>query len=324
MWDIDLSYREELQSTYERLEDKKNVLSKARPLPAISLQKIREALSIEWTYNSNSIEGNTLTLRETQMVLQEGVTVHGKSLREHFEAKNHDNALRLLTKLVEEKQNLTPRVILSIHELVLQNIEQDYAGRLRNAGVRITGANFVPPNARKVSVLLDELINFVHENPLKLSPVELATIFHHKFVWIHPFFDGNGRTVRLVMNLILLNAGYTPAIILANDRKKYYSVLNQANQGNYQKLALLMAQALERTLNIYLSALPDQEEDYLPIANLVREESLPYSQEYISLLARQGKIDAHKEGRSWFTTKSAILNYIETRKRQRSLDEYGN
>lgn len=320
MWEINLSYREALQATYLRLEDKRNVLREARPLPSVSLQKIKEALSVEWTYNSNSIEGNTLTLRETQMVLQEGVTVKGKSLREHFEAKNHDNALNLLSQLVENKQDLSSRVVLSIHELVLQNIEQDYAGRLRNGGVRITGANFVPPNARKVPDLLDELIEFVHENTLQLNPIELATIFHHKFVWIHPFFDGNGRTVRLVMNLILLNAGYTPAIILANDRKKYYTALNQANQGNYQKLALLMAQALERTLNIYLSALPNQDEDYQPITNLVKEEALPYSQEYISLLARQGKIDAHKEGRSWYTTKTAILNYVGTRERQRGLN----
>lgn len=320
MWEINLSYREALQATYVRLEDKRNVLREARPLPSVSLQKIKEALSVEWTYNSNSIEGNTLTLRETQMVLQEGVTVKGKSLREHFEAKNHDNALNLLSQLVENKQDLSSRVVLSIHELVLQNIEQDYAGRLRNGGVRITGANFVPPNARKVPDLLDELIEFVHENTLQLNPIELATIFHHKFVWIHPFFDGNGRTVRLVMNLILLNAGYTPAIILANDRKKYYTALNQANQGNYQKLALLMAQALERTLNIYLSALPNQDEDYQPITNLVKEEALPYSQEYISLLARQGKIDAHKEGRSWYTTKTAILNYVGTRERQRGLN----
>lgn len=320
MWEINLSYREALQATYLRLEDKRNVLREARPLPSVSLQKIKETLSVEWTYNSNSIEGNTLTLRETQMVLQEGVTVKGKSLREHFEAKNHDNAINLLSQLVENKQDLSSRVVLSIHELVLQNIEQDYAGRHRNGGVRITGANFVPPNARKVLDLLDELIEFVHENPLQLNPIELATIFHHKFVWIHPFFDGNGRTVRLVMNLILLNAGYTPAIILANDRKKYYTALNQANQGNYQKLALLMAQALERTLNIYLSALPNQDEDYQPITNLVKEEALPYSQEYISLLARQGKIDAHKEGRSWYTTKTAILNYVETRERQRGLN----
>lgn len=322
MWEIDLGYRADLQETFARLEDKKSLLSQARPLPSIAVEKIKESLSIEWTYHSNSIEGNTLSLRETQMVLQEGITVKGKSLREHFEAKNHDTALQLLVKLVNQKTALSSSVILDIHQLVLRSIEDDYAGRLRTGGVRIMGANFVPPNARKVPDLLDELVDFVLENPLQLNTLELATIFHHKFVWIHPFFDGNGRTVRLLMNLLLMNDGYTPAIILSNDRKKYYDALNQANKGNYKKLTLLMAQALERTLNIFLKILPEYDLDYQPISDIVREESLPYSSEYISLLARQGKIDAHKEGRNWHTTKEAILNYIETRKRQRDVGGY--
>ncbi len=317
MWNIDLSYRDKLQATYDRLYEKKALLRDARPLPQIALQKIKEALAVEWTYNSNHIEGNTLTLRETQMVLQEGVTIKGKSLREHFEAKNHDLALQHLYKLVRKDYELNSVDILDIHRYVLRSIEDDYAGRLRNAGVRISGANFVPPNARKVSDLLDELISFVIENPLQLNDIELATIFHHKFVWIHPFFDGNGRTVRLVMNLLLLKVGFTPAIILSNDRKKYYTALNAANQGKYYKLSLLMLQALERTMNIYIGSLPDNDLGFTEISNLVQEESLPYGQEYISLLARQGKIDAYKEGRNWLTTKEAIEEYRTNRKRKR-------
>nr|WP_321540627.1 hypothetical protein [Flavobacterium piscinae] len=132
------------------------------------------------------------------------------------------------------------------------------------------------------------------------------------------FFDGNGRTVRLAMNLLLMRKGFPPAIILKNDRKKYYEALNQANSGNYQKLMLLMSQALERTLNIYISSLPDNDYDFQEISNIVSEPNeLPYSQEYISLLARQGKIDAHKEGRNWYTTKKAIEEYIANRKRIR-------
>ncbi|RRO14534.1 Fic family protein [Flavobacteriaceae bacterium 14752] len=317
MWDINLSYREKLQATYDRLYEKKALLHDARPLPQIALQKIKEALAVEWTYNSNHIEGNTLTLRETQMVLQEGVTIKGKSLREHFEAKNHDLALQHLYKLVRKDYELNAVDILEIHRYVLRSIEDDYAGRLRNAGVRISGANFVPPNARKVPDLLDELIAFVIENPLQLNDIELATIFHHKFVWIHPFFDGNGRTVRLVMNLLLLKVGFTPAIILSNDRKKYYAALNAANQGKYYKLSLLMLQALERTMNIYIGSLPDNDLGFTEISNLVQEENLPYGQEYISLLARQGKIDAYKEGRNWLTTKEAIEEYRTNRKRKR-------
>ncbi|MFA9191473.1 Fic family protein [Flavobacterium sp. FZUC8N2.13] len=317
MWNIDVTYRDELQTTFERLYEKKQVLQTSRPLPNIALNKIKESLSIEWTYNSNSIEGNTLSLRETQMVLQEGITVKGKSLREHFETHNHDKAIDYLFSIVNDDYVLRSIDILSIHGLVLRSIEDDFAGRLRNGGVRITGANFVPPNANKVSDLLDELIEFINTNPLGLNDIELASVFHHKLVWIHPFFDGNGRTVRLAMNLLLMRCGFPPAIILKNDRKKYYDALNQANAGNYQKLTLLMCQALERTLNIYINALPGNDSEYIEISNLVQEPNMPYGQEYISLLARQGKIDAYKEGRNWLTTREAVENYMATRKRKR-------
>lgn len=317
MWKIDLGYRTEFQSTFERLYKKKQNLQTSRPLPNIALNKIRESLSIEWTYNSNSIEGNTLSLRETQMVLQEGITIKGKSLREHFEAHNHDKAIDYLFSIINDNYVLRSIDILSLHGLVLRSIEDDFAGRIRNGGVRISGANFVPPNANKVSDYLDELIDFVNTNPLELNDIELATIFHHKLAWIHPFFDGNGRTVRLSMNLLLMRCGFPPAIILKNDRKKYYEALNQANNGNYQKLMLLMCQALERSLNIYLNAMPDNDNDFQKISDIVSEPSSPYGQEYVSLLARTGKIDAYKEGRNWYTTKEAIEDYIENRQRKR-------
>ena len=319
MLKIDLGYRAEFQSTFERLYKKKQDLQASRPLPNIALNKIRESLSIEWTYNSNSIEGNTLSLRETQMVLQEGITIKGKSLREHFETHNHDKAIDYLYRIVNDDYVLRSIDILSLHSLVLRSIEEDFAGRIRNGGVRISGANFVPPNANKVSDLLDELIDFVNTNPLELNDIELAAIFHHKLVWIHPFFDGNGRTVRLGMNLLLMRRGFPPAIILKNDRKKYYEALNQANNGNYQKLMLLMCQALERSLNIYLNAMPDNDNDFQKISDIVSEPSSPYGQEYVSLLARTGKIDAYKEGRNWYTTKEAIDDYIENRQRKRVL-----
>ncbi|HQZ24266.1 MAG TPA: Fic family protein [Flavobacterium sp.] len=317
MWEIDLGYRTEFQSTFERLYQKKQDLQASRPLPNIALNKIRESLSIEWTYNSNSIEGNSLTLRETQMVLQEGITVKGISLREHFEAHNHDKAIDYLFSIINDDYVLRSIDILSLHALVLRSIEEDFAGRIRNGGVRISGANFVPPNANKVSDLLDELIDFINTNPLELNDIELAAVFHHKLVWIHPFFDGNGRTVRLSMNLLLMRCGFPPAIILKNDRKKYYEALNQANNGNYQKLMLLMCQALERSLNIYLNAMPDNENDFQKISDIVSEPNSPYGQEYVSLLARTGKIDAYKEGRNWYTTKDAVADYILNRKRKR-------
>lgn len=313
MREIELSDIEELSSAIERLYEKKAILAKGRPLPASVLEKIKEGLALEWTYNSNSIEGNTLSLNETKLVLQEGITVRGKSLREHFEVFNHEKAIDYLYGLVSPKYTLRSIDILSLHGMVLRSIEDDFAGRIRNGAVRIVGANFTPPNATKVDGLLDELIEFVNDNPLQLNEIVLATIFHHRLVWIHPFFDGNGRTVRLAINLLLLKAGFPPAIILKNDRKKYYDALNQANKGSYQKLCLMMVQALERSLNIYLNALPGYD-DYELISDIVQEEDMPYGQEYISLLARTGKIDAYKEGRNWLTTKKAVKDYFEEKK----------
>jgi len=239
------------------------------------------------------------------------MTVGGKSLREHFEAYNHNKAINLLYAMADrnEKNNFSAADLLDLHATVLQNIEEDYAGRYRTGGVRILGANLVPPNARKVSDLVDELFHFINDNPDELDVVGLATLLHHRLVWIHPFYDGNGRTARLIMNLLLIQAGYPPAIILKNDCKKYYAALNNANKGDYNKLYLLMAQALERSLNVYLSIIPDQD-DYLPTSDIVSEPEIPYGQEYVSLLARRGKIDAYKQGRNWVTTKAAVMDYV--------------
>ncbi len=303
----------------ERIEQKKVQLDNLRPIPEIALKKIKESLTLEWTYNSNSIEGNTLTLQETKMVIEEGFTIKGKSLREHFEAVNHQEAIELVEKLATKNYVLKTSAVLEIHSLVLQKIEKDFAGRFRTSGVRISGANFVPPNALKVPDFVDELIDWT--NSENLNSIIKSVIFHHRFVWIHPFFDGNGRTVRLLFNLLLMKEGFPPAIILKNDRKKYYDALNKANQEDYSKLMLLIFQALERSLDIYLSSLNNSYDQYQPISNIVKEDRVPYGIEYVSLLARQGKIDAFKEGRNWLTTEESILNYIENRDRKRNLND---
>ncbi|MDO8970063.1 MAG: Fic family protein [Saprospiraceae bacterium] len=308
---------EGLAQSLSRIQEKKQKLDALRPLPSAAVQNIRQSLTLEWTYNSNSIEGNTLTLQETKMVIEDGMTIKGKSLREHFEAVNHQDAIEFVEQLATVQQPLSAQDILGLHGLVLQKIEKEFAGRYRNAGVRISGANFVPPNALKVDALMDGLIQWVNTPSNPLDIIVKAAIFHHRFVWIHPFFDGNGRTVRLVFNLLLMRAGFPPAIILKNDRKKYYDALNKANTGDYSKLLLLVVQALERSLDIYLGNFTNTYEDYQPISDIVAEPDFPYGQEYVSLLARQGKIDAFKEGRNWLTTKNAVLEYMELRQRKR-------
>jgi Fic family protein len=168
-----------------------------------------------------------------------------------------------------------------------------------------------------IEELLDELIYWYTTEAKDMHPVIKASIFHHRFVWIHPFYDGNGRTVRLLYNLLLMNEGYPPAIILKVDRKKYYAALNLANTYKYSKLVFLIAQAAERSLSIYLSNLEDRSSGYKPIPDIVSEPEIPYGQEYVSLLARKGKIEAYKEGRVWYTRKEAILDYIDKRLRKR-------
>lgn len=293
----------------ERIAAKKQQLATQRPLPQAALLRLRSELAIEWTYNSNAIEGNTLTLQETRLVLEQGITIKGKNLREHFEAKNHEKAIYFVEELARPEYVLDEDDIFRIHSLVLENIESEFAGRYRNGQVRILGANFIPPNYLKVNSLMKELVAYTNDNPDGLEQVELIAKFHHKFVWIHPFFDGNGRTARLLMNLLFLKAGYPPAIVLKNNREKYYRSLNQANNGSYNEFILLIAQALERSLDLYLEssgALGDNE--YVPLSVLAKK--FPYSQEYLSLLARQGKIGAHKKGRNWLATEKSISDYL--------------
>ena len=310
-WYYDPLLLEDQDQILSRLESKKAMLDASRPLPDFVLQRLTSDIAIEWTYHSNSIEGNTLNLNETRIVLEQGLTIHGKSLREHFEVVNHHNAIEYISALIHPNYKISERDILDIHRIVLTNIEKEFSGRYRNGGVRIVGANFIPPNALKVSDLIHELLQQTALAMQEWPVAWVATLFHHHFVHIHPFFDGNGRTVRLLMNILLMSKGYPPAIILQQDRKKYYQSLNQANNGKYDKLFLLILQAMERSLSIFLDALPSKEndDDYAPISMIVSEPSVPYGQEYVSLLARRGLIDAYKDGRNWFTKKSAVLDY---------------
>lgn len=299
-----------------RLDEKQAKVATSRPLPAIAVQKIKEALNFEWTYNSNSIEGNTLTLQETKLVLEEGLTVSGKSLKEHFEVVNHQEAIEYVYHLNKPNHIFCESDLLAVHSLVLNKIEKDYAGKFRDGAVRISGANFIPPNPLKIYEYIVDLINWVNDNKNTLHPLVVASIFHHRFVWIHPFFDGNGRTVRLISNLLLLKAGFPPGIILKADRKKYYKALSAADTGDYSKLFLLVGQSMERTLNIYMGVINPKEE-YDSINNIVNEDSFPYGQAYVSLLARRGRIDAYKENGVWYTSKEAIAEYRTKRERQR-------
>lgn len=304
----------------KRLEGKRKLLNSLRPLPAVAVRKLKEHFEVEMTYNSNAIEGNSLTLQETFLVLSEGITIKGKPLKDHLEATGHKEALDFLYDMVGYKKKITfsEHLIKNLHQLVTQNIEKEWAGRYRNAPVIITGTFHQPPDALDVPPLMNNLIRWVGNQQKKMHIVELAAVLQHKFVYIHPFFDGNGRTARLIMNVLLLQKGYPLAIILKNDRKRYYRVLQGADKGNYKPLVEFVAKAVERSLDIYLDTLipsSKTKEKYITLTTAAKNS--PYSAKYLNLLVNKGLLEAHKEGRNWVTTEKAIRRYREDRQRKR-------
>lgn len=279
-----------------------------RPLPSGLVRRLRDELMIEYTYDSNAIEGSTLTLRETRLVIEEGVTVGGRSLGEHLAARNHPEAIRYVEGLVGDGGELGDEDVLRLHQLILQGIEED-AGEYRSSGVRIAGATFSPPPSGEVGQRVRELLVWLESNPEEYLPIELAVVFHHRFVQIHPFSEGNGRTARLLMNLVLMRHGYPFIVnVTSRDRRKYLRALSEADMGNPSAFVDFMALSVERALDIYIQAL--EEPRLLALAEASR--LVPYSQEYLSLLARRGALGAYKNGRNWVISREDLERYVQS------------
>ena len=212
---------------FDDVDSLKKELDNKRPIPKNTLRTLQEKINLEWTYNSNGIEGNTLTLKETQVVL-EGITVGGKSIKEHLEAINHEHAILFLQTIVKDDNPINEWNIKNIHALILKEIDNENAGRYRNENVTIKGATHIPPDFVKVPELMEKLIlNYKTWN--KYHPIIQATLLHGELVKIHPFVDGNGRTSRLIMNLDLMKHGFNPVIIKKENRLQYYEVIDKAH-----------------------------------------------------------------------------------------------
>lgn len=303
------------ETLYQRILEKKKRLDRCRPISPTILQRLRGWVTIEWTYNSNAIEGSSLTLRETQLAIEEGLTIKGKPLREYLEAINHKEAIEYVEEAVKKEKPVNTKLVREIHRLILTKIDNENAGRYRNVQVRITGSTHLPPNPQKVPRLMRGFDSWLKTESTKLNPVEHAALAHFKLVDIHPFVDGNGRTARLLMNLILIKEGFPPAVILNSERKKYYDVLETAHRQNYKPFVNFVGRSLERSLVIWLQAVePAQkrkdEQEFVPLRKLANKT--PYSQKYLSLLARQGKIEAVKMNRLWHSTPKAIQDYTDS------------
>jgi len=210
-------------------------------------------LLLQWTYNSNAIEGNTLTLRETKVVLEDGITIGGKTLKEHLEVVNHKEAIFCIEDIVNEEEVLSEKQIKNIHYLVLKGIDDEKAGVYRDRKVIISGASHTPSPPYQLKSKMEGLISWYRNAGSKLHTLERAAKLHTDFVNIHPFVDGNGRTARLLLNFELMKDGYPPAIIRTEDRGDYYEVLDKAaTTGDYDDFTRMVRDAVERSLDLYL------------------------------------------------------------------------
>lgn len=232
-----------------KLDALKAKLDEYRPLNAAVTASLHENLVLQWTYHSNAIEGNTLTLKETKVAL-EGITIGGKTLREHFEAINHRDAILLVEELVSQQQPLDEWTIKTLHQLVLKNIDADNAGRYRSVNVLISGAEHRPPEQ------MEAFTEWCRTQAQALHPVERAARVHGEFVKIHPFVDGNSRTSRLLMNLELMKAGFPATVIEVAQRLEYYQALDKAHcTGDYSDFIALVGRAVEHSFAPYWWAL---------------------------------------------------------------------
>lgn len=233
----------------ESLLEKKEFYNKYKDVLSIEIkEKLDQAFDIDFTYNSTTIEGNTLSLIETKALIEDKVSIGGKKLREIYEVINHNKAFKYVKKYIEKRERLDEDKIKDIHEILTENIMQ--GGIYRNTDVVITGASHIPPTPNDMYNQLRFFFQDLNENSKKMNVMEFAAWTHAEFVKIHPFIDGNGRTARLIMNYQLMFGGYLPISIKFEDKLNYYSALDlYATTGDLQAFITLIEELEEKRLD---------------------------------------------------------------------------
>ncbi len=243
---------QECASLFGRVDALKAELNKRRPLTQGELKRFQEEFLVEFTYNSNALEGNTLTLRETALVL-EGVTIDKKPLKEHLEAVGHRDAFLYVQQLVSDKVLISEKVVKDVHSLVLMGRPED-KGVYRSIPVRIMGAFHEPPQPYLVPVQMEQLV--AGQKTERRHPIENAAVFHLEFEGIHPFIDGNGRTGRLILNLMLMQCGYPPINVKFTDRRRYHDCFDSFyKEKTAAPIVTMVAEYLQERLEQYLEIL---------------------------------------------------------------------
>ena len=245
---------------YHKLLEKKELYSQCKTsIPEFTLFTFEQAFEIEYTHNSTAIEGNTLSLIETKVLLEDGISIGGKALREIYEAVNHQKAFRYVKECIGQKMPLNEKIVKDIHALLMENIQ--VGGVYRNIQVYISGAQHTPPFP---SLMYRQIKDFYADLLWKgkeLNPIELAAWTHAEFVKIHPFTDGNGRTSRLIMNYQLMAEGFPAISIAKQDRLEYFKALDvYAVEGSLQPFADLVAELADRQLERYIGLSGSQQD----------------------------------------------------------------
>lgn len=309
-----------MDEIFNKLLIKKQLLDAYRPFPSELVTNLEEWFRLELTYTSNAIEGNTLTRQETALIVEEGITVGGKSLQEHLEAVNHAKAYDYIKTLTDKtRQELTFTNVLEIHRIILQKIDDVNAGRLRTVAVRLRGSETILPNAVKVPDLIKDFISWLQNENFD-NPIKIAADAHFKLVSIHPFVDGNGRTARLLMNLLLMQNRFSPVIIRKEDRGAYIKSLEIGQTKNdLTSYYSLIYEAVDRSLDIYLEAV---EPERTKVTAESQEQRFYTTEEVAKLLqvdpesvrryVRSGKLRAIKLGGKFIRIEKNDLNqFIE-------------
>lgn len=235
--------------------EKKTKLDSLRPLSREAMQNLEHYYDVEITYTSNAIEGNTLTPVETALVIEKGITVSGKPLNDHLEALDHFDALRYVRELAREKAPITESAVRNLHRLVVLRSRPDIAGQYANLArfVRTETARHDFPSPAEIPAFMGDLAKWLVSAP---ETPETAFTAHRRLVDIHPFNDGNGRTARLLTNLLLIRTGYPPIAVRPEDRLAYVRALQEAQAGrSSQSFEALLYERLDDTLSEYLKAL---------------------------------------------------------------------
>lgn len=263
----------------QQLDKLKAWLDSFRPFPPAVVAEMKKLYDVRFTYHSNAIEGNTLTQSETEMVLEHGLTIGGKTLAEHLEVVGHKEAIDYIEQLAVQDTAISEREIKDLHNLIMRGVDRVEAGRYRTLDVRAAGTEHVYPPHYQLQDLMTSFVEWLNsETAKRLHPVEYATEAHYRFVSIHPFRDGNGRAGRLLMNLILLKHGYPIAVITNERRKQYIDALVYAQEhgDDASRLLELVVDASRESLIEYLRILSTAEES--------KEKAAPFYRELLETL----------------------------------------